>query len=129
MRVGLLVMALVMALGFGAVAQEASPEPPPWFGGRVEMPEYGFAVTLPDDWVAFDPAADAPSQAAAAVEALDLTAWPIDEADFVGMLAAVEDLGFHLLSQNATSTSSCVWTAAPVSAVTAEQMARLVYDS
>ena len=61
-RVGLLAGLLVLALSSGAVAQEPSPEPPPWFGGRVEMPEHGFAVTLPDDWVAFVPGADIQAQ-------------------------------------------------------------------
>ena len=68
-RVGLLAGLLVLTLGSGVVAQEPSPEPPPWFGGRVEMPEHGFAVTLPDDWVAFDPSADVYEQARRALEA------------------------------------------------------------
>ncbi len=53
-RTGLLGLLLVIALGSGVVAQEPSPEPPPWFGGRVEMPEHGFAVTVLDGWVAMD---------------------------------------------------------------------------
>lgn len=40
------------AVATPAMPQE--PSPPPWFGGRVEMPEYGFAVTVPDGWIAFD---------------------------------------------------------------------------
>jgi hypothetical protein len=38
-RVGILAGLLVLVLGSGVAAQEPSPEPPPWFGGRVEMPE------------------------------------------------------------------------------------------
>jgi hypothetical protein len=53
-RVGLLAGLLLLPLGSGVVAQSPSPEPPPWFGGRVEMAEHGFAVTLPDDWLAID---------------------------------------------------------------------------
>ena len=55
-RTGLLAGLLVAALGSGVVAQ--SPSSPPWFGGRVEMPGHGFAWTLPDGWVGFDPSAD-----------------------------------------------------------------------
>ena len=61
-RVGLLTGLLVLALGSGVVAQEPSPEPPPWFGGRVEMPENGFAVTVPDGWIAFDLEGDVVAQ-------------------------------------------------------------------
>ena len=49
-RVGLLAgLLLVLVLGTGVVAE--SPSPPPWSGGRVGMSEYGFAVTVPDDWL------------------------------------------------------------------------------
>ena len=67
-RVGLLAGLLVLALGSGVVAQGASPpaSPPPWFGGHVDMPEHGFAVTLPDDWVALDPIVDLTAQLEAA---------------------------------------------------------------
>jgi hypothetical protein len=50
-------------LGVGAtpaIAQESSS--PPWFGGRVEMPEHGVAITIPDDWIAFDLTADTDEQ-------------------------------------------------------------------
>jgi len=69
-RVGLLVGLPVLVLGTGVVAQppSPSPEPPPWFGGRVEMPEHGFAVTVPDGWVAFDLAGDIADQ----LDAVDL---------------------------------------------------------
>jgi hypothetical protein len=61
-RVGLLAGLLVLALGSGTVAQSPSPEPPPWLGGRVEMPEHGFAITLRDGWVAVDMTADEEAQ-------------------------------------------------------------------
>jgi hypothetical protein len=65
-RVGLLAELSVLALGSGGLAQAPSPEPPPRFGGRVEMPEHGFAVTVPDDWVALDLAVDEASRLEAA---------------------------------------------------------------
>ena len=64
------------------MSQEPSPEPPPWFGGRVAMPEYGFAVTVPDGWVAFDLEGDVESQAWLLAAALDLG----DPIDVVGLV-------------------------------------------
>ena len=61
-RAGALAGLLVLTLGSGVVAQSPSPEPPPWFGGRVEMPEHGFAVTLPEHLVALDPGGDVDGQ-------------------------------------------------------------------
>jgi hypothetical protein len=50
-------------LGTGATPATAQePSPPPWFGGRVEMPEHGYAVTVPDGWVAFDLEGDVVAQ-------------------------------------------------------------------
>jgi len=43
---------LLAASAIPAMGQE--PSPPPWFGGRVEMPAQGVAITFPDDWIAFD---------------------------------------------------------------------------
>ncbi len=51
-RVGLLALLMVLSLGSGVVASES--QPPPWFGGRVEMPRHGIAVSIPTDWIAFD---------------------------------------------------------------------------
>ena len=56
------------ALVTPTMSQEPSPEPPPWFGGRVEMPEHGFALTLRAGWVAFDPGADVYEQARRVLE-------------------------------------------------------------
>jgi len=48
-RVGLLAGLLVLVLGSGVVAQEASPSPGTGVQ-RVEVPEAGVALTVPDDW-------------------------------------------------------------------------------
>jgi hypothetical protein len=51
-----IVLLAACVLGTGAtpaIAQE--PSPPPWFGGRVEMPEHGFALTFPEGWTIFEP--------------------------------------------------------------------------
>jgi hypothetical protein len=55
----LLGMCVLLAGTTAASAQEHTP--PPWFGGRVEMPD--FALTMPDDWVAFDVDRDLDAQA------------------------------------------------------------------
>ena len=79
MRVGLLAVLLVLALGSGALAQSPSPEPPPWFEGRVEMPEHGFAITVPDGMVAIDPRGDEEAQWRIAEEAA--SGWLIPPSD------------------------------------------------
>jgi len=56
LTIALLAACLLGTSTVPALAQETSP--PPWFGGRVEMPEHGFAVTIPEDWMAFDLGAD-----------------------------------------------------------------------
>ena len=81
-RVGLLAGLLVLVLGSGVVAQSPSPEPPPWFGGRVEMPEYGFAITVPDGMVAFSSSSDLEEQARQAAAFLD----PRTSGEFIGGL-------------------------------------------
>jgi hypothetical protein len=78
--VTLLATCLLGASAVPAIAQE--PSPPPWFGGRVEMPEYGFAVTVPGGWIAFDMMGDVESQAWMLAAALD----PDDPADVVGLV-------------------------------------------
>ena len=81
-RVGLLAGLLALTLGSGVVAQSPSPEPPPWFGGRVEMPEYGFAITVPDGMVAFSSSSDLEEQARQAAAFLD----PSTSGEFIGGL-------------------------------------------
>lgn len=107
-RVGLLAGLLVLTLGSGAVAQEASPGPPPWLGGRVEMPGYGFAVTLPDDWVAFDTSADAVVQREAVADVLDPDVWSTDDAVWIDGFAELVSDDVPLWSAHATSTNRCV---------------------
>jgi hypothetical protein len=62
LTIALLATCLLGASAVPAIAQDVSP--PPWFGGRVEMPSEGIAVTIPDDWVAIDMGADVESQLA-----------------------------------------------------------------
>jgi hypothetical protein len=52
-RVGLLGMVLVLTLGSGVVAQSPSSSPDV-AAQRVEVPTWGFALTLPGDWTAVD---------------------------------------------------------------------------
>jgi len=69
--------------------QKPSPlvPPPPWLSGeRVEMPEYGFALTVPEGWVAFDTAVDAVSQLEAAAGYVDPDVWSPDDADDADLL-------------------------------------------
>ena len=117
-RVGLLAGLLVLALGSGVVAQE--PSPPPWFGGRVEMPEHGFAVILPDDWVAFDTGADVDGQ----VEAAQTRLTGLPESEFADLRMVVTDAlaeGFQLFAlefseqviQGQVEAHSCIFTVLP----------------
>ena len=102
----LLVVACLLGIGAGsAIAQ--SPSPPPWFGGRVEMPEHGFAVTLPDEWVGFDTAADAMSQREAASGVLDPVLWNETDTEWVDGFAQVASTGLQLWSGHATKEDSC----------------------
>jgi hypothetical protein len=88
-----------VALGSGAVAQ--SPSPPPWFGGRVEMPEHGFAWMLPEGWVGFDPSADIEAQidAAFAAKGSDTV---VSEATVRRNLAEASDGGAQLVAGDLT---------------------------
>ena len=125
-RVGLLAGLLVLLLTPGAVAQPPSPEPPPWLGGRVEMPEYGFAVTVLDDWVAYDPASDADSQVEAVSGLWDPAIRSVAESKVRGNLALAASAGIHLYSANANG-DTCLWMATPVSVVPAQDMADLLF--
>ena len=77
----LLLCGLLSIVGvWPVVAQSTAPSPalspgaPPWLGGRAEMPEYGFAVTVPDGWIAFDLTGDIDAQARSALAVLAPTA-------------------------------------------------------
>lgn len=56
LMIGLTAACLLGALYVPAMALE--PTSPPSFGGRVELPESGVAVTFPEGWLTFDLAAD-----------------------------------------------------------------------
>jgi hypothetical protein len=64
--IAFLILATRTAGGADGVGERATPDPPPppWFGGRVELPRYGLALTVPDGWVAVDLTADIDGQAA-----------------------------------------------------------------
>jgi len=87
LTIALLSVCLVDVSAIPAVAQDQSPAP--WFGGRVEMHEHGFAVTLPADWVACDTTVDTLSQLEAASAALDPRLWSTDDAGFLAGLAGL----------------------------------------
>ena len=55
---------MLVGVSVGSAAS-AEPASPPWFGGRIEMPEHGFALVLPDGWVGVDSSADVSEQVAA----------------------------------------------------------------
>ena len=54
-----LVLASLLGVGIAApaLAQEQSPAAP-GLGGRIELPAAGYALTVPDDWVAIAPSLD-----------------------------------------------------------------------
>ena len=103
-RVGLLAGLLILVQGSGTVAQSPSPEPPPWFGGRVEMPEYGFAVTVPDGWVAFDPAGDIADQLDAVVMVFFSDLVPQDNMETASVLAST---GAQMVLQKGAELETC----------------------
>ena len=128
-RVGLLAGLLALTLGSGVVAQSPSPEPPPWFGGRVEMPEHGFAVTMPDDWVTFDASTDVGSQLEAASGFLDTEVWLADGGRLLERNAALGSQGMQAMSLHATKLDFCLLAALPDMPFTAQKVAELQYDS
>jgi hypothetical protein len=62
--IGLVGAALLVGVSVGSAASTESASPP-WFGGRIEMPEHGFALVLPDGWVGIDSSTDLSEQVAA----------------------------------------------------------------
>ncbi len=119
-RAGAFAGLLVLALGSGVVAQEPSTEPPPWFGGRVELPQHGYAFTLPEEWVAFDLGGDIDAQ----VHALEsrLIGWPASMFPYTrdewlpaqtaagGQLAAVELTSYQDVLADPASCMFVGWT-------------------
>lgn len=128
MRVGLSVGLLVAALGSGVLAQEPSPEPPPWFGGRVEMPEHGFAVRLPDDWVVFDTSVDFWSQFEAASGFIDPVAWSASVGGLEDEFALMPSNGVRLYAAHATGVHSCGVVEYPNADVPLDFMATFVFE-
>ena len=129
MRVGLLAGLLVLALRSGAMAQEPSVSPPPWLGGRVEMPELGFSFTLPDDWVAFDTSVDSVSQLEAASDFLGSGGRPVDDAKLAEAFTLAATSGGDLVLAHAASTSKCQIGASRVTDVPIEGYADLMYGA
>ena len=128
-RVGLLAGLLVLVLSSGAVAQSSSPEPPPWFGGRVEMPEHGFALTVPNGWVAFDLTTDIASQLKAASDTIDPAVWSVDEADLETWLAASAAAGMQLWLRPVADMDLCLMSTPPYSLASAEDAAQRMYET
>jgi len=125
---GLGVCVLASVLTIPVAAQE--PSPPPWFGGRVEMPEHGFAVTLPDDWVTYAPTADIASQVEAMSEFYDPALWFVVEGVLRDKLDAVASRDVQLYSEAPKSNAGrCILDATPVSAATAHVAADHMYAS
>ena len=76
------IAAIVVALAGPTAAQTEDAEPtsaePPWFGGRAELSEHGFAMAVPDGAVAYDMTGDLESQLRVVVPEAseeDVTAW------------------------------------------------------
>ena len=128
-QAGLLAGLLVVALGSGAVAQEPSPEPPPWVGGRVEMPEHGFAVTLPDDWVTFAASVDVGSQLEAASGLMDSEVWFADDGRLLERMSALGPQGMQVMSLHATSLAHCLFAADSTTTIAAHSLAELQYET
>ena len=126
-RVGLLAAMLTLVLGSGTVAQEPSPEPPPWFGGRVEMPEHGFAVMVPDGWLAFDLAGDVEEQARAATAAIYPDASEAAIESSAGYVRSLQDRG-QLAVLDPSAFSNCTLLVGPAVGRDLESLASGMYD-
>lgn len=86
-----------LALAATVVATAAQePSPPPWFGGRVELPEDGIAVTMPEGWIAIDLAGDMEAQARALLAELDPDASPETIAAITGTWQGAQQQGLRL---------------------------------
>jgi hypothetical protein len=97
-------------------ASQPEPSAPPWFGGRVEMPKNGFALTLPDGWVAFDLSGDLDRQADAASERIDAGALGLSDAHrvFQSVKAMLDNAAASgLLMADPPALQACVFIAYP----------------
>lgn len=104
------------------MAQSPSPEPPPWFGGRVEMPEHGFAVTVPEGWLAFGPE-DLEEQVEVAADWLHPNS-PDERRDiFERFSRALARTSFQLALIEQSSASTCSLVVYDDTPITAEAMA------
>jgi hypothetical protein len=121
---------ILMLVPASATSQTSSPLPEasPWSGGRVEMPEHGFAVTLPDDWVAFDPTVDPGSQVEAVSDLLDPSVWFVDGMRLLDSVVAAGAAGTQLLSFHTTSLDHCLWAATPVMPMPAREVAEALFE-
>ena len=124
-RVGLLAWLMVLALSVGTVAQE--PSPPPWIGGRVEMPEHGFAVTLPDDWAGFDPGGHIDGQLMAA-QALDGRLNASAAAVVREDLAGAEQRGQALMAWDLAHGGVCALSAGSATDYSTDDVAEAIYS-
>ena len=114
------VIALVIVLGRPAgasddvasptMSQEPSPVPAPRFGVRVEMPEHGFAVTVPEGWLALDPAEDLEDQAWITVTEFDPLATADDVRVLTEVLARARSEGTQLALVEGSTAASCSFT-------------------
>ena len=97
-----------------AAAREPSPDPAPWFGEqRVEFPDDGFAVTVPEGWIGFN-ATDPASQVEAAAPFIldDFVTWWLPR-----RLEYMSDEGVRLLALDSAEEGHCEWGSAPRMAI------------
>ena len=120
-----LVAACLLCTGFGpAIAQDQSP--PPWYGGRVEMPQHGFAVALPAGWVAFDLGDDIELQARRFGMTVGAQVGPASET--TRLLASARDQGMRLWAVEPESAAQCSAGIAPAPTGGIPEAAAFVHD-
>lgn len=120
-----LLAACLLGSGFGpATAQEQSP--PPWYGGRVEMPQHGFAVAVPEGWVAFDLGDDIELQAQEFSMTIGALAGPASET--TRLLISSRDQGMRFYAVEPESGAQCHAGMAPAPAGGIPEAAAFVHD-
>lgn len=128
--VGMLV-ALLLSLSSGASGQSPSPEPPPWLGGRVEMPEHGFALTLPEGWVAFDLTGDIEAQLRTGLAWFDDLSADAEQ-EFITLVAGTAASGSQLVawhSSHPSSAGSCGFSVNDDPGIPHDVLAREMYHA